>query len=87
MTPEQQAPGTIQDTEHLIEEGNWFRMAGKGFWHLQAHSEYGVVWSLCGVRLRLAQAETRDRLDTGAGQQPCANCRFKERQAARKRGE
>lgn len=87
MSSEQGTPGSIQDTEYLSEDGKWFRMTGKGFWHLEAHSEYGVVWSLCGVRMLRAQAETKTRLDTGGGQRPCANCQFKDRQEARKRGE
>ena len=27
-----------------------FRPGRKGTWHLLAHSEYGVVWSRCGIR-------------------------------------
>ncbi len=87
MSSDDHTPPLIQDTEHLFEEGNWFRQSGKGFWHLQAHKEYGVVWSLCGVRMVLAQAETLDRMDPAAGQTPCPNCKFKARQDARKRGD
>ena len=86
MSSDDVTPPLIQDTEHLVEEGNWFRPSGKGFWHLQAHKEYGVVWSLCGVRMVLAQAETLDRMDPNAGQTPCPNCQLKARQDARKRG-
>ena len=87
MSTDEQRPSQIQDTEHLAQEGDWFRHGGKGFWHLQAHKEYGVVWSLCGVRTMLAQSETRDRLDPEAGDMACGNCQFKARQDARKRGE
>lgn len=87
MSSPEDTPGFIQDTEDLAHEGDWFRPQGKGFWHLQAHQEYGVAWSLCGVRLMLSQAETSDRLDLAAGNLPCANCQHKARQEARKRGD
>lgn len=29
-----------------------FRPVKKGPWHLQVHSEYGVLWSPCGIRCK-----------------------------------
>ncbi len=62
-------PKTGHDTSH---RGGWFRMTGRGTWHTEAHREYGVVWSVCGVRAVLAQAETRTEL--GGEDKPCTKC-------------
>jgi hypothetical protein len=87
MPSDDRTPPQIQETDHLVEEGHWFRHSGKGVWHLQAHQEYGVVWSLCGVRMRLAQAETLDHMDPEGGQAPCPNCRQRKAHPdARERG-
>ena len=86
MSSSEDTPDTIRDTEVLAEEGDWFRQQGKGFWHLKTHQEYGVAWSLCGVRLVLSQAETKTILKGDDGDLPCTNCEFKARQNARKRG-
>jgi len=67
-TPESRSkPG--QDTSH---RGGWFRVNGRGSWHTEAHREYGVLWSVCGVRAVLAQAEARTEL--GGEDARCTKC-------------
>jgi len=40
------APQAVRiDSSHL------FRIGNRGFWHIQAHREYGVIFSLCGIRV------------------------------------
>lgn len=68
QTPEGK-PKAGHDTSH---RGAWFRTPGRGAWHTEAHREYGVVWSLCGMRTVLSQAETRGEL--APGDTPCARC-------------
>ena len=34
-----------------------FRPGRKGAWHLQAHSEYGVLWSRCGIRAKSMECQ------------------------------
>lgn len=58
-----------QDISH---RGSFFRMPGRGSWHTEAHREYGVVWSLCGMRTVVSQAETRGEL--APGDAPCTRC-------------
>ena len=62
-------PKPGQDTSH---RGAFFRAPDRRMWHVEAHREYGVVWSLCGIRTVLLQAETKTALaeeDT-----PCTKC-------------
>jgi len=41
-------------------------------WHVEAHREYGVIWSLCGMRAVLLQAETKSDLEEA--DTPCTKC-------------
>lgn len=34
-----------------------FRPGRKGAWHLQAHAEYGVIWSRCGIRAKVMECQ------------------------------
>ncbi|NOY43975.1 MAG: hypothetical protein GXP50_00765 [Deltaproteobacteria bacterium] len=58
-----------RDTSH---RGAWFRLPGKTRWHSEAHREYGVLWSLCGVRAIAMQAETKKSL--GEEDLACVRC-------------
>ncbi len=58
-----------RDTSH---RGAWFRLPGRSRWHSEAHREYGVAWSLCGVRVVLLNAETKEKLDEA--DVPCGRC-------------
>jgi len=58
-----------QDISH---RGALFRVPGRSMWHTEAHREYGVVWSLCGIRAVLLQSETKAALDEG--DTPCTKC-------------
>ncbi len=58
-----------RDTSH---RGSWFRLPGKTRWHSEAHREYGVLWSLCGVRTIAMQAETKENL--GEDDLACVRC-------------
>ncbi|GAB6063771.1 hypothetical protein [Deferrisoma palaeochoriense] len=61
--------GEGKDVSH---RGSWFRLPGKTRWHSEAHREYGVLWSLCGVRTIALQAETKEEL--GPEDQACVRC-------------
>jgi len=58
-----------QDTSH---RGACFRAPGRRMWHTEAHREYGVIWSLCGIRAVLLQAETKTAL--GEEDSLCTKC-------------
>jgi hypothetical protein len=63
------APKTGRDISH---RGTWFRIPDRAMWHSEAHREYGVIWSKCGMRVLAAETEARKELseeDT-----PCARC-------------
>ncbi len=68
MTPTD-AHRSGRDTSH---RGTWFRLPGKSRWHSEAHREYGVLWSLCGIRAVAHEAETREEL--GEGDAACGRC-------------
>jgi len=38
-----------------------FRVGGRGLWHLEAHQEYGVRFSLCGIRVLAKETQAPDR--------------------------
>ena len=40
-----------------LEPARVFRPARRGAWHLQAHSEYGVIWSPCGIRAKAVECQ------------------------------
>ncbi len=66
-TPDAAHPG--RDTSH---RGTWFRLPGRSRWHSEAHREYGVLWSLCGVRVVGHEAESKGTLDEN--DIPCGRC-------------
>ncbi len=61
--------GSDRDTSH---RGSWFCIKGKNQWHTEAHREYGVVWSMCGLRVLRHQTDTCEELE--AGQTACVRC-------------
>jgi hypothetical protein len=60
---------STRDTSH---QGNWFCLPGRNTWHVEAHREYGVIWSTCGLRALAAKAETRGDLEEEEGR--CSRC-------------
>ncbi len=58
-----------RDTSH---RGTLFRSPGRAMWHAEGHREYGVLWSVCGIRALAAQAETCTTLPEGGAL--CAKC-------------
>lgn len=69
MTPAQAQAPDSRDTSH---RGSLFRAPGRATWHTEAHREYGVIWSVCGIRGLASQAETSDALPEGGA--PCVKC-------------
>ena len=64
-----ETPDPDRDTSH---RGSWFCIKGKSHWHTEAHREYGVVWSMCGLRVLRHQTDTRETLEEG--QTACVRC-------------
>lgn len=49
-----------------------FRIRGRGYWHIRAHAEYGVVFTLCGIRV--LGKETQAATQPVAKAEVCGNC-------------
>jgi hypothetical protein len=61
------APSSIR-----CDPGQLFRIRNRGFWHVRAHAEYGVLFSLCGMRV--LEKETQPAPHPVAKAEVCGRC-------------
>ncbi|MBI5442537.1 MAG: hypothetical protein HY900_15140 [Deltaproteobacteria bacterium] len=49
-----------------------FRIRNRGYWHVRAHAEYGVIFTLCGMRV--LEKETQPAPQPVTRAEVCGNC-------------
>ncbi len=72
MTPTAEDPIRDSAPPPTRDPSRLFRIGNRGFWHISAHSEYGVVFTLCGLRVLAKDTRTADK--PIPDNELCANC-------------
>jgi hypothetical protein len=54
---DEKKPDKATQISRPLDPDRVFRPGSKGAWHLQAQTEYGVLWSWCGIRAKAKECQ------------------------------